>query len=394
MSKLNFILFILFASSVFFLLGCDDNNTDVVSVISCDDGVKNGDETGIDCGGSCPETCPPENAIEGEIVNVLELISGNEYVLNGPLIIRDGGELIIQEGITIKAQKNKNAYIAVTQGGKLFVYGRENNPVTITSNADNPSPGDWGGIVLFGKAPINTATVDRSDLLDIFYGGNEADDSSGFIRYLRIEYAGMEHDQNVRFNGITMYGVGSFTTLNHVQVHNSMGNGFRIVGGSIKPEKILSTNNQESGMVLSDGWQGSGNSWYLRDNGKASLELLNNLSNESAQPITTGQLEAMSFIGPSPQGGIYYHGGGGVITMSNIYTSGLDLGIQVGGDAAMMKIDNGDLLVNPIEFDNTNPGFTTTNYSGAANFFVEAANPGAGNRNGIPTWAELWAIGF
>jgi len=379
-------------SSLFF--SCDDSKVDIVNVISCEDGVKNGDETGIDCGGSCPEICPPENAIQGEVVSILELTSENEYILNGPLLIRDGGQLIIQEGTIIRAQKNRNAYIAIAQGGKLFVYGRENNPVTITSNAENPEPGDWGGILLFGKAPINSADVGRSDLLDYFYGGDDPDDSSGFIRYLRVEYSGASYDGELNFDGITLYGIGQFTTLNYVQVANSLGNGFRTVGGTVAPELILATNNMKSGVVLSDGWQGSGNSWLITNSNTASVEIFNNKSNPLAEPVTSGQLSDMSFIGPSSIAGIYYYDGGGEVTMSNIYSGGLDVGIQVDGATATMKIDAGDLFINPIEFDATNPGFIKTNYTGPNNFFMEGLNLGAGNRGEIPTWASPWILEF
>lgn len=72
------------------ILSCSEDDIDVVSVISCEDGVQNGDETSIDCGGTCGNTCLPENALEGEIVSVLELMSENEYILTGSLLIRDG----------------------------------------------------------------------------------------------------------------------------------------------------------------------------------------------------------------------------------------------------------------------------------------------------------------
>ncbi|NNC70576.1 MAG: hypothetical protein HKN90_07140, partial [Flavobacteriaceae bacterium] len=300
----------------------------------------------------------------------------------------------IQEGTVIKAQKNRNTYIAVAQGGKLFVYGRENNPVTITSNAENPQPGDWGGILLFGKAPINSAAVDRSDLLDYFYGGDDTDDSSGFIRYLRVAYTGAAFNEDLSFNGLTLFGVGESTTFEYIQVLNSLGNGFRIVGGSVEPEKILSVNNELSGVVLSDGWQGSVNSWFIKNSNKASLEIINNKFDALAEPITSGTLIDISSIGPSSTTGILYTNGGGEVIMSNIYTSGLDVGIQIEGQTATMHVDAGDLQINPIEFNNTNSGFIKTNYTGPSNFFVEGDNLGAGIKSEIPAWASQWIIGF
>ena len=159
-----------------FIISCSGNDINVVSIITCDDGVQNGDETGIDCGGSCANVCPPANAIFGEVVSILNLRSDIVYTLTGPLLIRDGGQLIIEAGTVIKVQSGINAYIAIAQGGKFFAYGREDNPIVITSNAENPAPGDWGGIVICGKAPINSGEVGRSDLLDLFYGGSDTTD--------------------------------------------------------------------------------------------------------------------------------------------------------------------------------------------------------------------------
>ena len=88
------------------------------------------------------------------------------------------------------------------------------NPIVFTSNATAPSSGNWGGLVICGKAPINS-TADGSDdtatteVGGLSYGGNIPDDNSGVLRYVRIEYAGGAIDGNAELNGLSLYAVGN-----------------------------------------------------------------------------------------------------------------------------------------------------------------------------------------
>ncbi len=372
----------------------DDNTVDRGEFTSCDDGIQNGGEEGVDCGGPCPVICPTGSTIGGEIVGVLDLTEGEEFLLTGPMLVRDGAQLIIRSGVTIKAQRGTNAYIAIAQGGTISVFGTENNPVVLTSNEENPQPGDWGGLLLFGKAPTNSGGIDRSDLLDIFYGGTEAGDSSGILRYLRIEYAGAEYDETLNFNGLSLYGVGSFTTIRNVETYRSQGNGFKFIGGTVNSENLIALENEESGIVVSDGWNGVSNSWYISNSGKNSLEILNSEEDPLRVPITGGEISDVSLLAPSSLVAIDFADGGGEINLSNIYTSGIDLGIQIQGNEATTLVNNGEFIIDTIEFDNTGNGFMPTNYAGPVNFFQEGDNLGAGNKAIPPDWAALWTIGF
>ena len=393
--KSNSVYVLVLLLLIFSAISCDNNNVNVATVTSCEDGVQNGDETGVDCGGSCPDLCPPENALEGEIVSVLELNENEEFFLTGPLVIRDGGQLIIRSGVTIRAEKSPEAYIAVTQGGKIFIYGTEDAPVVFTSSATDPAPGDWGGVLLFGKAPINNETVSRSELLDYFYGGNEPDDSSGLLRYLRVEYAGAQHNDNNNFNGLTLYGIGHLTQINNIQTHRSKGNGFQFVGGTVQPEKLMATESEKTGIIFTEGWSGNANFLFVKDHGNYALELLNNAENPLAQPWSSGQLSEISLIAmPSAFGAINFTNGGGNFNLVNTYTSGYRLGIHVSGQEAVDLVDSGSFTIDTIEFDDTALDFMPTNYNGTTNFYSTGQNLGAGNKDGLPNWATSWSTGF
>ena len=107
------------------------------------------------------------------------------------------------------------------QGAKIFVDGSADSPVVMTSGSDSPQPGDWGGLVIAGKAPTNKGASPTTEVGDLTYGGTTSDDSSGSIRYLRIEYTGATFTNEKEFNGVSLFGVGSGTTFEYVQAYEA-----------------------------------------------------------------------------------------------------------------------------------------------------------------------------
>lgn len=385
---------LLLSTLVLITYACSTNDTLAEQEVTCDDGIRNGDETGIDCGGICFNTCFDENALEGFLVTRRILSADIEYKLTGPYIVRDGAELEIEAGTVIKATPNSDAYIAIAQGGKLFVLGNANEPVVITSDSNNPQPGDWGGVVICGQAPTNNGINARSDLGDIFYGGTNTGTSSGNIRYLRLEYTGALFRNEFRFNALTFYGVGSFTDIQNIQSYESLGNGFEILGGNISATNLVALNSNLSGIKISGGWTGSGTSWYLSNQNIAGIEMGNNTDDIFATPTNDVTLENISINGPLTNAALFYKDGGGFFDLSNVYTSQIELGININSAIESSMVDNGDLLINTIEFDNPEANFNPTNYTGSNPFYSEGTTNGAGNRNLAPNWAQNWTIGF
>ncbi|MFK7812753.1 MAG: hypothetical protein AB8B59_09680 [Maribacter sp.] len=365
------------------------------SPLTCFDGILNGDEIIVDCGGTCPGFCPNLSIgiLEGEIVQSgLQLDPAIEYRLTGPFLIRDKASLTIPAGTVIKADPGKGAYIAVAQGGILNVSGQPDNPAIITSGAENPAPGDWGGIIICGKAPINSNTIGRSDIIDIFYGGSESDDTSGVYNYLRIEYAGAEVN-NQKFDAIAFYGVGSTTTITRLQSYESSGNGIRFIGGSVNTKWVVSTNSGENAIAMTNDWSGKGDFWHLSGSSKAGIKIAANM--EDSPLMAFDSITNISILGPSVNGGIDYGSGSGKYDFSNLYTSDLILGIQVGEPNASSNIDMGNFTIDTIEFENPGSDFSPTNYEGSnPTFYSEGTNIGAGNREGIPDWAIGWTRGI
>ncbi|RKN83264.1 hypothetical protein [Ulvibacterium marinum] len=392
----------------FLIISCSDDDPvdDNEAVLTCFDGILNGDEITVDCGGVCPGFCPLSSigilggevkgrSQNGELVDVLQLDPSIEYRLVGPLLIRDKGALSIPAGTVIKADPNVGAYIAVAQGGQLFVFGQPENPAVITSGAENPMPGDWGGVIICGQAPIDTGEVGRSDIIDIFYGGSELEDSSGFLNYLRIEYAGAITENQQNFDGIAFYGVGAFTNVTNVQTYESLGNGIRFIGGNADAERLVVTNAGANGIAVTNDWSGNGNSWYLSGVSEAGIRISSNELVESPNPIVTDTIRNISMVGPNFEEGLNYSELGGSYVLTNVHTTGMQLGINVEGPAASNQIDLGNLQIDSIQFDNPATDFVPTNYTGTnPGFYQENIATGAGNEALKPDWANGWTRGL
>ena len=363
---------------------------------TCEDGIMNGDETGIDCGGSCQE-CTVDNILIGDIVGDIVLDSSISYELAGGYVVQSGASLTIPAGTTIRATGGTSAYIAVARGGKIYINGTATSPVVMTSGASNPAPGDWGGLVVCGDAPTNKGSNVTSEVADLTYGGNNVNDDSGIIKYLRVEYTGATFSNDKEFNGVSLFGVGAGTTFEYVQSYQGGDDGIEFFGGTVSGDYLVSIGSGDDSIDFADGWQGNGSFWYIKDGAKAGIEGSNNGDDGNASPVTTVTLSNITVVGPVTEGALYFKEGGGSFTITNFYTDAIDLGVKVKDtDAeAAVRIENGDLSINPMQFDNPAVGFEITDYIGAnQSFVVEGPTSGAGNGAATPNWAFGWASGL
>ena len=141
------------------------------------------------------------------------------YVMKGWLYITDGSSLEIEAGTVIKGDKATKAAIIAEPGGKLIARGRQDAPIVFTSNepVGSRKPGDWGGIILCGKAVNNQGKMTIEGGLRTEHGGNDNADNSGVLSYVRVEFAGNPFDTDQEINGVTFGSVGSGTQVDHVQ---------------------------------------------------------------------------------------------------------------------------------------------------------------------------------
>jgi len=388
------LMFVLFTMILVVSCSSDDNSPNVVA--DCNDGIQNGDEDGVDCGGSACVPCV-ENLLFGEVTEATTLDASVAYELTGAYIVKSGASLTINAGTIIRATGGTSAYIAIERGAQLFVNGNASAPVVMTSGSQTPAAGDWGGLVIAGNAPTNKGTDVLSEVGDVTYGGNNPNDNSGSIRYLRVEYTGATFSNDKEFNGVSLFGVGSGTTFEFVQSFNSGDDGIEFFGGSVNGNNLVSVGSGDDSIDFADGWAGNGNNWYMSGGAKAGIEGSNNGDNGNASPVTTTTLNNITVVGPVTEGALFYKEGGGNFTINNFYTSNVNLGIKVtsSDSEAAARIEAGLLDINNIQFANAPLDLVATDYTGTnQSFFTEGVTTGAGNGAASPDWAAGWTAGL
>ncbi len=248
--KRNFLLSL--ATVAMLITGCStDDTADVVLNVNNGGG---GDSTG--------------STISGTYTSDLTLEAGIEYTLNGSLIMSTGTTLTIPAGTTIKAlAQGSDIYIAIAQGATINAMGTATNPIVLTSNASNPQAGDWGGLIILGKAPINSvagSATSTSEIASLPYGGTIPGDDSGSIRYMRIEYSGGSADGQSENNGFSFYGVGNGTLVEYIQAYEGKDDGIEFFGGTVNVDYVSVVNAQDDSIDWTEGYTGTITNAYVK----------------------------------------------------------------------------------------------------------------------------------
>ncbi|UPT66354.1 MAG: PKD domain-containing protein [Sphingobacteriales bacterium JAD_PAG50586_3] len=203
--------------------------------------------------------------LSGEITANRTLNNDTIYFLDGFVYVKNGATITIEPGTIIKGVSGERSTLIITRGSKINAAGTKNQPIVFTSDkvAGDRNPGDWGGIVLLGKARINRSadcttcpgaaiaaneagiqTNIEGDLDnangDGLYGGNDDTDNSGTMTYVRIEYAGVVINTGNEINGFTLGAVGSGTTINNIQVSYANDDSFEWFGGTVSAKNLIS----------------------------------------------------------------------------------------------------------------------------------------------------------
>lgn len=201
----------------------------------------------------------PTTTVNANITTNTTWTSGNTYLLVGNIAVTPGHTLTIQPGTVIRGDKASKASLIITAGAKINAQGTVTQPIVFTSN-ENPSgngraSGDWGGVIILGNGVVNTACATcatspnqnyiegfATNFPEILYGGNNNTESSGTMSYVRIEFGGvaLSTTPNSEINGLTLGGVGSGTTIDHIQVSFSGDDSFEWFGGAVDAKFLVS----------------------------------------------------------------------------------------------------------------------------------------------------------
>jgi hypothetical protein len=184
--------------------------------------------------------------------------------------------LTIQPGVVIYAATGVS-WLAVNRGNRINAVGTATSPIVFTSRdnvlglATDDSQGQWGGVVLLGRAPITDCTVapaatpgtvacerQTEGAVDpAFFGGATPTDNSGTMRYVQIRYSGYVLSGDSELQSLTLGGVGSGTTLEYIQSHNSSDDAFENFGGRVSLKRLVLTGADDDNIDVDTGWQGT-----------------------------------------------------------------------------------------------------------------------------------------
>ena len=249
----------------------------------------------------------------------LTLDPNTNYIINGQVFVKNNATLTIPAGVTVAVVKNddrtKKGVLVITQGAKLIVNGTVDKPVVFTSAATTKAPGDWGAIIIQGKAPTNVVSGNTAGLAvsdDTKFGGTVADDNSGSIKYLRLEYCGginpdAEDEWLVdKASGLCLESVGSGTTIDNVMVIHSNDDAFQFVGGTVNVSHLIGYNSGDDDFDFDLGYEGKMQFLLSYRTGLTSTHALRANGFESYNdevptlnaPLTRPVVSNMTIIGP------------------------------------------------------------------------------------------------
>ncbi|UTW47424.1 hypothetical protein [Bacterioplanoides sp. SCSIO 12839] len=272
------------------------------TLVGCgSDSDNDDDDSGNGNGGTQPPVstnyevdCNADNSrcfVSGNIDEDFTMTADRQWVLDGSVFVGAGQvaitsaaqeQAIKDAGVTLTIEAGtdvrglSNATLVITRGSKIMAEGTKADPITFSSAADDNfnGLGEWGGVIVQGFAPQygagNTGicsegnadgicNVEGEGGLDetIRYGGDDAADNSGVIRYVRIAEGGRVAGPGNEVNGLTMQGVGHGTTVEYIQVHDNLDDGLEWFGGTVNVKYAVLTGNDDDSIDFDEGYQGN-----------------------------------------------------------------------------------------------------------------------------------------
>jgi hypothetical protein len=258
-----------------------------------------------------PVVDPGSNIITG-VISSSKFYAKGKWVLKGYVYVTNGATITFEAGSIIQSDVTEKGALIIERGAKLIASGTPTNPIVFTSGkpVGSRAPGDWGGIILLGKAPTNRP-LDPAPTIEggvgRQYGGTDPLDESGILRYVRIEFAGIAAEPGSEINGLTLGGVGSGTIIENIQVSFGNDDAYEFFGGTVNAKNLIAYVTADDDFDFDYGYTGkiqfavSCRKPDFVDAGDAGngIECDNDGAGSLALPRTRPQLSNFTFIGPN-----------------------------------------------------------------------------------------------
>ncbi len=244
----------------------------------------------------------------------------NVYILDTKIFVEAGALLTIEPGTVIKGRAKANpadaTALVIARGARINANGTATAPIIFTAESDNMSTsspnltesdrGLWGGVVLLGRARINTVSgqgnvegIATTDARGI-YGGTDDDDNSGVLRYAQIKHSSAIVAANVELNALTLGGVGRGTTIEYIDCYAANDDGVEFFGGTVNTKYLISSFNDDDNFDWDEGFRGKGQFWFgigASDKGNQAMEMDGGTTPEDGQPYAMPELYNLTLIG-------------------------------------------------------------------------------------------------
>ena len=265
-----------------------------------------------------PINVPTTTTLTGNINTTTTLTSDKVWTLKGYVYVTDGAKLIIQPGTTIVSDVAEKGALCIERGSQIIAEGTQSKPIVFTSGRPEGqrTPGDWGGIVILGRAKTNRSsepTIEGG--IGRPYGGTNDSDNSGVMKYVRIEYAGIAAMPNSEINALTLGGVGNGTILENIQTIYANDDAFEFFGGTVNGKNLYAFATADDDFDFDFGYTGMITNGVAKrdpqfvDSGDAGngVECDNDGTGSAAQPYTHPKLFNMILVGPNTSSALANH---------------------------------------------------------------------------------------
>lgn len=311
-----------------------------LTAVACGDdtaGAGGGDTESSGSTGSATQT------LVGDITESTTLDAATTWILEGTVRVAAGAVLTIEKGTTIQGDKATRGSLVVQQGGQVIAEGTAEEPIVFTSRLPEGerAAGDWGGVVLLGRAPIGGGGTGNVEgfTTDEVYGGTDAADSSGVLRHVRIEFGGVEISADNEINGLTMAGVGSGTVVEHILVHHTLDDCFEWFGGTVDGKYLACVRNGDDAFDMDAGYVGRLQFLFAQQDPSIAdsangVEADNNEENPLQTPVSSPTVWNMTLCGqnadvPKEQFGLLLRRGFAG-SFGNVAVTGFEAAIDIG----------------------------------------------------------------
>ena len=320
--------------------------------------------------------------IDGDVVWTAD----NEYVLVGRVFVEEGETLTIDPGTVVKGRFNADpaqaAALIVARGGMIFAEGTRTNPIVFTAESDDVSDptdlgptdrGLWGGVILLGRASINT-TDGEGEIEGIpvtegrgAYGGGSAPDdadNSGVLRYVSIRHGGAALAPGDEINGLTFGAVGSATTVEFVEVLSNDDDCFEWFGGTVDTRYLVGAFCSDDTFDYDEGFRGRHQFWFSLqsdDDAGSAGEHDGGTDPEDGTPFSQPVIYNATYIGPGIGSGltdaaVNIRDNAGAQYFNSIFTGFEDVALRIedlgSGEDSFARFEAGELAFsNNIFFD-------------------------------------------